>query len=179
MALPEDIETFTTTVEDAVSYPILTRDASDYPYSRNGSSSGTSGNAITSTTRTAKQTLRDVLGWRYRTDDPKGFLAALNKSISLKEVEGHIEWEWKAQSYMVQADLGEITGAQASVYKQATVLLDNALPLLDGLTPLRTDADAEDTEAMRAIIRTEMTELVGELGLIGGPRVGLGYRGGG
>jgi hypothetical protein len=171
MAIKDDIENFTTTVEDAVSYPILTRDTSDYPYSRNGSSSSTSGNGVTSITRTAKQTIRDVLGWRYRTDDAKGFLAALNKSFSLKEVEGHIEWEWKAQSYMVQADMGEITGAQASVYKQATVLLENALPLLDGVTPLRTDADAEDTEAMRAIVRTEMTELVGELGIIGGPRV--------
>jgi len=170
MAIQDDIENFTTTVEDAVSYPILTRDTSDYPYSRNGSSSS-SGNGITATTRTAKQTIRDVLGWRYRTDDAKGFLAALNKSFSLKDVEGRIEWEWKAQSYMVQADMGEITGAQASVYKQASVALENAVPLLDGLTPLRTDADAEDTEAMRAIIRTEMTELVGELGIIGGPRV--------
>ena len=134
MALPEDIENFTTTVEDAVSYPILTRETSDYPYSRNGSSSS-SGNGITATTRTAKQTIRDVLGWRYRSDDAKGFLAALNKSFSLTEVEGHVEWEWKAQSYMVQADMGEITGAQASVYKQATVALENALPLLDGLTP--------------------------------------------
>lgn len=172
MALQDEIENFTTTVEDAVSYPILTRDASDYPASRNGSSSSNgSGNGVTSITRAAKQTIRDVLGWRYRVNDPKGFLAALNKSFSLKEVEGHVEWEWKAQSYMVQADMGEITGAQASVYKQASVSLENALPLLDGLTPLRTDADAEDTEAMRAIIRTEMTELVGELGLIGGPRV--------
>lgn len=172
MASQDQIEDFTTTVEDAVSYPILTRDASDYPVSRNGSSSTTGGgNGVTSITRTAKQTLRDVLGWRYRTDDAKGFLAALNKSFSLKEVEGHIEWEWKAQSYMVQADMGEITGAQASVYKQASVVLETALPLLDGLKPLRTDADAEDTEAMRAIIRTEMTELVGELGLTGGPRV--------
>lgn len=172
MAIQDQIEDFTSTVEDAVSYPILTRDASDSPYSRNGSSGGAGGgNGVTSITRTAKQTIRDVLGWRYRTDDAKGFLAALNKSFSLKEVEGHIEWEWKAQSYMVQADMGEITGAQASVYKQATVALENALPLLNGLTPLRADADAEDTEAMRAIIRTEMTELVGELGLIGGPRV--------
>ena len=170
MALQEDIENFTTTVEDAVSYPILTRDASDYPFSKNGSSSS-SGNGITATTRTAKQTIRDVLGWRYRTDDAKGFLAALNKSFSLKEVEGHIEWNWKAQSYMVQADMGEITGAQASVYKQASVALENALPLLDGLTPLRTDADAEDINAMRAIVRTEMTELVSELGITGGPRV--------
>jgi hypothetical protein len=167
----EDIENFTTTVEDAVSYPILTRDASDYPHSRNGSSRSGSSNGITALSRTAQQTIRDVTGWRYRNDDPKGFIAALNKAFSLKEVDGHIEWEWKAQSYMVQADLGQVTGAQASVYKQASVALENSLPLLDGLTPLRSDADKEDTEAMRAIIRTELKELVDELGLTGGPRV--------
>ena len=80
MAIQDQIEDFTSTVEDAVSYPILTRDASDYPVSRNGSSgSYGSGNGVTSITRTAKQTIRDVLAWRYRADDPKGFLAALNK----------------------------------------------------------------------------------------------------
>ena len=170
MPTEQDIKNFTATVEDAVTYPILTRDASDYPSSRNGSST-TSRNGSTSLTGTAQQTIRDVIGWRYRFGDTKGFLAALDKAFSLKEVEGHVEWDWKPQSYMLQADLGEITGAQASVHKQARVALEQALPLLDGLKPLRTDADEEDTEAMRAIIRTELNELVNELALLGGPRV--------
>ena len=167
MPTEQDIRNFTATVEDAVTYPILTRETSGYE-SRGASTQTATG---TATGKLAQQTIREVLGWRVRPGDTKGFMAALNKAFVLKEVEGHTEWDWKPQSYMLQADLGEITGAQASVHKQATVALEQALPLLDGLKPLRADADVEDTEAMRAIIRTELTELVNELALIGGPRV--------
>jgi hypothetical protein len=170
MPTEQDIKNFTATVEDAVTYPILTRETSGY--GSNGSSASTaSGAGGGSQGKLAQQTIREVLGWRFRAGDTKGFLAALNKAFVLKEVEGHVEWDWKPQSYMLQADLGEITGAQASVHKQASVALEQAIPLLDGLKPLRTDADAEDTEAMRAIIRTELNELVNELALLGGPRV--------
>ena len=72
---------------------------------------------------------------------------------------------------MIKADLGEVTGAQASIFERAKVAMDQSLPLLDRLEPLRADADKEDTEAMRAVIRTEFTELVQELGVVGGPRV--------
>jgi hypothetical protein len=76
----------------------------------------------------------------------------------LNEVEGHVEWEWKPQNYMVQADLGEVTGAQASIYTRAKAAIDQALPLLDGLTPLREDADPEDCEAIRALVRSELKD---------------------
>jgi hypothetical protein len=173
MPTEQDVKKFTATVEEAVTYPILTQETSGYGTGGdgNGGAGAAGSTAATSLTRTAQQTIRQVLGWRYRAEDQKGFLAALTKAFSLREVDGHIESEWKAQSYMLQADLGEITGAQASVHKQAQVALEQALPLLDGLTPLRTDADEEDIEAMRAIIRTELTELVNELALVGGPRV--------
>ena len=65
---------------------------------------------------------------------------------------------------MVQADLGEVTGAQASIYERAAVAVEHALPLLDMLKPLRPDADDESTESVRAIVRSSLTELVSELG---------------
>ncbi|HKP01844.1 MAG TPA: hypothetical protein VJU77_00650 [Chthoniobacterales bacterium] len=156
-------------VEDAVIYPILTKEVNGYGGGgRNGKSPGSSGGSLT---RTAQGALRDMLGWRYRADDPKGFLAALNKAVNLKEVEGHVEWTWNARPFTVQADLGEVTGAQASIYARAKVALDNALPLLDGLKPLRPDADSENTAATQALVRSAWTELVGELGTLGGPRI--------
>jgi hypothetical protein len=170
MPTEQDIKNFTDTVDEAVTYPILTREIPDLDAAV-GDTPAVSGPGGTSLTATARQSIRQVLGWRYRSEDPKGFLAALGKAFTLKEVEGHIESEWKPQSYMLQADLGEITGAQASIHKQASVALEHAVPLLDGLKPLRTDADEEDTEALRAIIRTEMQELVNELAMTGGPRV--------
>jgi hypothetical protein len=122
---------------------------------------------------TVEKTLRDVLGWKSRgfKGNAKGFLEALNQSFELREIEGHTEFTWKPRSYTVQTDLGTITGAQASIYSRAKVFLDESLPLLDGLYPLRPDADDQNTEAIRSIIRSGFTELVNELGLEGGPRV--------
>jgi hypothetical protein len=159
----------TRNVEDALTFPILTKEV-------NGSSAGadlarTGVPGGTSLGRLVQDSIRGVLGWRYRADDVKGFTAALTKSFQLREVEGHVEWDFKPQFYMIQADLGEITGAQASIYTRAKVALDQTLPLLDGLKPLRADVDDEDVQAMRAIVRTELSELVQELGTVGGPRV--------
>jgi hypothetical protein len=72
---------------------------------------------------------------------------------------------------MVQAELGEVTGAQASIYERARVAIQHALPLLESLKPLRPDADDESTESVRALVRSALNELVAELGNPGGPRI--------
>lgn len=165
-----DIDDLVNVAEDAVTFPILTKEVSSSGRSsRNGDGTGSSGGGAL--TRTAQGAIRDLLGWRYRADDPKGFMAALNKAVALKEVEGHVESTWKVQPFAVQADLGEVTGAQASIYKRARVALDHSLPLLEMLKPLRPDADDESTISMRALVRSALSELVGELGNVGGPRV--------
>jgi hypothetical protein len=115
--------------------------------------------------------LREVLGWRPRTTDAQGFVAALNQSFSVKEVEGHIEWKWTPRSYAVAAELGAVTGAQASIYSRAKAMLDQSIPLLEGLHPLNAAFDVEDVEAIRAIVKSSLTELVAELGREGGPRI--------
>jgi hypothetical protein len=156
-------------VEDAVTYPILTKEINGYGGAgRNGESPGTSGGKLT---RMAQGALRDLLGWRYRDDDPKGFVAALNKAVELKQVEGHVEWTWNKRPFMVQADLGEVTGAQASIYTRAKAALSETLPLLAGLKPLRPDPDEENSESMRSMVRFALSELVNELGRVGGPRI--------
>jgi hypothetical protein len=159
-------------VEEAVTYPLLTKGVNGYAGSRNGHMPGGNGGYDGSPlTHTAQGAIRDLLGWRYRADDPKGFLAALNKAVDLKQVEGHLESSWKARPYTVQADLGEVTGAQASIHERARVAFEHAMPLLDTLKPLRPDADDESTESARSIVRSAWTELVGELGCVGGPRI--------
>lgn len=158
-------------VEDALTYPILTQPVDIQPSTDSQAVSISGGASLDSI---AQNTIRRVLGWRYRPGDTKGFTAALTKTFTLKEVEGHVEWEWKPQNYTVQADLGEVTGAQASIYSRAKVALDQIVPLLDGLNPLRPDADTEDCEAIRSIIRSELKDqLVPEFGQPGGPRVQL------
>ncbi len=153
--------------EDATTYPILTENVS-FPAApgRSGLSAGTA-----PLSQKVDLTLREILGWRPRNNDPKGFLTSLTQSFEIKDVEGHTQWKWRPRTYAAEADLGAITGAQASLYSRARAALDQALPLLDGLTPLRSDHDQEDIDSARAIVHSSLTELVYELSVEGGPRL--------
>ncbi len=166
-SVKEDLGAVSGAVQDIAAYPILTEGAGlqGGPPAPNAPGGGASLGQV------VESTLRNVLGWRPRAKDPKGFAAALAQSFSPKEKEGHTEWEWTPRSYAVQADMGAITGAQASIYARAQNALDQAMPLLEGLYPLKPAADPENVEAQRAIVRSDLTELVNELGVQGGPRV--------
>ncbi len=156
-------------VDDISTYPVFTQ---DFSFVSGPPSIGAGAPAPTSLSMTAQRALSDVLGRRPRLDDPKSFLAALNQSFSCKEVEGHTECIWIQRAASGLTELGgSITGAQASIYQRAKVAYDTAKPLIDALTPLRTDPDLEEIEAVRSIVLTEFQELVNELGYEGGPRV--------
>lgn len=157
------------TVNDLATFPVLTQETSPGGGSTGGEliRSG----APASLGRVAHDTIRAVLGWRFRSEDVKGFRAALASTAVAKSIDGFVEYEWRSPTFMVQADLGEITGAQASLLTRAKSTVEQALPLLDRLAPLRADDDDEDIAAMRALIRSELEELVEELGQLGGPRV--------
>jgi hypothetical protein len=155
-------------VNDISTYPVLTQElgamgASSFPTS--------SVPGITPLSQMVQKALIEVLGRRPRLQDPKSFVAALNQSFTCKETEGRMVCTWTPRGAVGQTELGAtITGAQASLYQRAKVTLDNALPLLDQLKPLRSNADTEEVDAVRAIVRTESIEMVNELGREGGPR---------
>jgi hypothetical protein len=157
-------------VIDSQAYPILTETVGVTATALPAASPAT---GMVSLTQTAEKAVRAILGWRPKTGDIQGFKTALAQSFKLENVEGHIEATWTPRSYAVQVqdDLGAITGAQASIYTRAKAALDASLPLLDGLKTLRADIQPDDIEAIRAIVRSEMTQLVMELGVVGGPRV--------
>jgi hypothetical protein len=158
-------------LEDVQSFAILTEEIGSGRAPR----PGTPGSPVSPGTSQLGQivdgALREVLGWRPRATDAQGFVAALNQSFSVKEVQGHVEWKWTPRSYAVAAELGAVTGAQASIYSRAKAMLNQSLPLLEGLHPLNAAFDVEDVEAIRAIVKSSLTELVAELGREGGPRV--------
>jgi hypothetical protein len=163
-------------VEDAISYPVLTEDVTYRPSSPVGipktGAGGIAGPGASNIGQIAMQAVTDVLGWKVNTADPKGFLGALTQSFSLKDVEGHVESTWMPRSYAVQTDLGGgITGAQASLYMRAKDALDQSLSLLDGLYPLDPDADPEYVRALREMARSQMNEIVKELGVVGLPSI--------
>lgn len=117
--------------------------------------------------------LRDVLGWRPVASDPKAFTAALQASFALTAVEGHVESAYQPRGFAMQADLGAVSGGQASLYARATASLTHIRELLDGVTPLRPDFDSEDGSASRTLISAQLTTIVGEMGAAGGPRTAL------
>lgn len=155
-----------THLDNLQAYPLLTTADSAVPATPSAPAGGAGGIG-----KVVESNLREVLAWRPRATDPKGFLAALNQAFSIRDVEGHTEWSWTPRSYAVQADMGAVTGAQASIFARAKAALDQSLPLLEGLYPLRSDADIQNIEAVRALVRNALTELVEELGQVGGPRL--------
>jgi hypothetical protein len=158
-------------LKDIDAYPILTEEVglAPSPVSRTGSGQpGLTGGIG----QVASKAIADVLGWKIKDGDAKGFVGALSQSFTLTDVEGHVESKWTPRTYAVQTDLsGGITGAQASIYSRAKDALDESLPLLDGLYPLDAETDQEDISALKAVTRGQLNELVAELGLLGGPRV--------
>lgn len=152
---------------DITAYPLWTREASHPTTSRTGAIAAAGTNALS---QVAEGALRDILGWKPDAKKPDAFMSALTQAFALTEVEGHTEWIWTPKSYAVQTDMGAITGAQASIYNRATAAMDRCLPLLDGLHPLRADILPENLDSIRSVIRTQLTELVHEFGLLGGPR---------
>jgi hypothetical protein len=168
-----DTHRTTRAVEDAVAYPVLTEEIGFPPSPLAAPPGGRSGGRSgTSLGQTVMSAVSDVLGWKAKADDPRGFIGALTASFTCADVDGHTQCTWTPRTYAVQSDLsGGITGAQASLYSRAQDALNQSLPLLDGLYPLDPEADAEDVAALKGIARSQLNELVNELGVAGGPRV--------
>jgi hypothetical protein len=116
--------------------------------------------------------LQDVLGWKIKSNDAAGFMGALNQSFTLKESAGTVVSTWTPRSYAVQSDLsGGISGAQASIYTMAKTMLDQLLPLINGLYALDPAADTEDVSALKQLVTSQLNNLTSEMGYLGGPRV--------
>jgi len=166
----------TQAVEDSVAYPIMTENVGSPPSSSYGGGAGVGGGGTGSgslqLSQVATQTITNILGWKPKDDDAKGFVGALTQSFTLQDVEGHVESTWTPRTYAVQTDLaGGITGAQASLYMRAKEAMDQSLPLLDGLSALNPDSDPEMVTALKGIVTSQITELTGEMGFPGGPRI--------
>jgi hypothetical protein len=155
---------------DLSAYPILTEEVG-YPPSQistpttGGGPAGAPGRGALG--QTAARAVSDVLGWKINAADPKGFVGALNASFTCTEVEGRVECTWAPRTYAVQTDLGGgITGAQASLYSRSKDAVDQCISLLGGLYPLDPDADPEYVTALREMAKSQMTEIVKEMGIV-------------
>lgn len=124
----------------------------------------------------ARRVISEVLGWKVRPGDVRGFTNSLTQRFTLKEVNGHIESVFNPGNFMIQTELSgdqPITGAQASLLAQARLVYDECEKLLTPLESLRTETDEEDADALKALILAQYKRIPEELGLPGGPRVPL------
>lgn len=155
-------------------FPILTEELGYSPSPVGGGATGRSGGAGRNggLGPIVNKAIQDALGWKIKPGDATGFIGALNQSFQLKTVEGAVVSTWTPRSYVVQSDLsGGITGAQASIYTMAKTLVDQMLPLIDGLYPLDPAANLEDVAAVKDVVTSQLTNLCSEIGYLGGPRV--------
>ena len=90
-----DIEKIVESVEDATTFPVLTEEIS-FPGAPTPGAPAAPGAAPLG--QVVQSAVRDVLGWRPKANDTKGFLAALNQSFTTTEVEGHTECKWNQGS---------------------------------------------------------------------------------
>jgi hypothetical protein len=162
-------------LRDLAAYPVLTEELGYPPAPITGGGGGGAYPGAPGKSglgQSAAQAISDVLGWRANPGDAAGFVGALTQSFTLSEEEGRVEATWKPRSYAVQTDLaGGITGAQASLLFRMKDAVDQSLPLIDGLTPLRRDPDWEYITAAKAVVKSQLQELIAELSLPGSLRV--------
>jgi hypothetical protein len=155
-------------------YPILTEELGYPPSPVAGGGATSRGGAARNggLGQIVNKAIQDVLGWKIKPGDANGFVGALNQSFQLKTFEGAVVSTWTPRSYVVQSDLsGGISGAQASIYTMANTLVDQMLPLIDGLYPLDPAANLEDAAAVKDVVTSQLTNLSSEIGYLGGPRV--------
>jgi hypothetical protein len=155
-------------MDNLTAYPVQTMGAEITPAPASPSGAGGTINLQ----KMVDAAMRNILGRLPRSRDTRSFLAALNQSFEIVDIEGHTVTVWKARAYAGQTELGGgVSGAQASLHLRAKASYDHAIPLLDSLYPLKNDFDEEETHASRMIIHNLLVELVNEMGVEGGPRV--------
>jgi hypothetical protein len=66
--------------------------------------------------------------------------------------------------------VGQISAEQATLYRQATIVANDALQVLQGLQPFVPEAETDKVEALRTLVGNEINSLVEEFGRVDEPR---------
>jgi hypothetical protein len=66
--------------------------------------------------------------------------------------------------------MGQLSVSQANLYRQASIIVNDALKVLSTLEPFDPTADIDAVEALRTLIQTQMQSLIEEFGRLDEPR---------
>jgi hypothetical protein len=73
--------------------------------------------------------------------------------------------------FMGDPSIGSIRPEQATLYRQARLVVNDALPVLKALQPRSTDTDPIEVERLRSQVEVEFWGLLEEFGRLDGPRI--------
>jgi hypothetical protein len=126
------------------------------------------------TTPIVSRELRNILSFQPSIADLEGTQRALDRAFDRVVEDGITKVVYAPGRPSAPVAGLEVTGAQGAIYQRARSALDEMLAALDELEPMLDEiADEEATTAIREIVRSELRQIVDELGAEGGPNVHL------
>jgi hypothetical protein len=125
--------------------------------------------------RKVQRAISQVMG--RATSSPETFVSALNSAFPTVEAPNGTSSFLTGTVSLTPGDLasstnGSIPVEQANLYRQASVMANDALSILKNIEPFTPESDQDCVEALRSLITTEIKMMVEELGRIDGPRHG-------
>lgn len=149
-------------------------------YDNGASSSHTSGGSASLLERQVERAITQVLG-RSPGRNPESFVRALKDAFPTKS-DGQISFTpsrstlslYGASSSMSGAIAtglsGQISAEQSALYRQSSIIAADAIKVLSGLQPFTPLADLDRVEALRALVKSQISSLVDEFGRPDTPR---------
>ncbi|KAM3099724.1 hypothetical protein ACKFKF_13940 [Phormidesmis sp. 146-12] len=140
----------------------------------NGSARSTASSAANGLSQQVERALTQVLG-RAPGRGSDGFISALNSAFPTAK-NGQVMMT-PARSLVSLYNPNELNGmtgqlsvAQANLYRQGSIIGQDALKVLEGLTSFDPTADVDAVEALRSLIQSQIRTLVDEFGRLDEPR---------
>jgi hypothetical protein len=157
-------------IRNLTKFPVMTDDVSGQVDSSPSSTSGPSAGGVAAIGRLADRAIQSVLNWKPK-DDPQGFTAALARTFTLKEFEGHTIWIVNTPGTTTPMDVtADLSGAQRSLYTRARDIIDASSRIIKTVYSLSATTDPQDADALTALVSDLMGQIPAELGFYGGPR---------
>jgi hypothetical protein len=146
----------------------------------NGSSSSSSAGIASPLERQVERAITQVLG-RSTGRNPESFVRALQDAFPTK-ADGQISFTPSRSTLSLYGGSSSMSGAigtglsgqisaeQSTLYRQSSIIAADAIKVLSGLQPFTPVADLDRVEALRALVKSQITSLVDEFGRPDTPR---------
>jgi hypothetical protein len=145
----------------------------------NGSSGSTGSNSVNLMERQVQRALAQVMG--RSASSPETFISALNDAFPSngngkitatpsRSVISLFGSQPQGTALSVAGLSGQISIEQANLYRQASIVVNDALLVLAGIQPFSPLVDLTQIETLRSLVRAEITTLLDEFGRVDEPR---------